>query len=169
MPMSSSSVFSLTKRKNINLQFGHTKPFLLPHFIIFINTVPFKSSAIVTSEKVFCVFLLIFAYLENTRKLFNHIQRCAKINLPCMEKYVFQHKRRIRGFRALDIPKLRLRICGKYYLKVPKCEIFDRSDFHDFYPIKSLKEGDLGVKIMFKKKYLGAHLGPQSSLCVCSV
>ncbi len=23
-------------------------------------------------------------------------------------------------------------------LKVPKCEIFDRSDFHDFYTIKSL-------------------------------
>ncbi len=33
------------------------------------------------------------------------------------------------------------------YLKVPKCEIFDRSDFHDFYPIKSLWEGDFGVKI----------------------
>ncbi len=32
-------------------------------------------------------------------------------------------------------------------LKVPKCEIFDRSDFHDFYPIKSLWEGDFGVKI----------------------
>jgi hypothetical protein len=32
-------------------------------------------------------------------------------------------------------------------LKVPKCEIFDRSDFHDFYTIKSLWEGDFGVKI----------------------
>ena len=32
-------------------------------------------------------------------------------------------------------------------LKVPKCEIFDRSDFPDFYTIKSRREGDFGVKI----------------------
>ncbi len=32
-------------------------------------------------------------------------------------------------------------------LKVPKCEIFDRSDFPDFYTIKSLHVGDFGVKI----------------------
>jgi hypothetical protein len=32
-------------------------------------------------------------------------------------------------------------------LKVPKCEIFDCSDIHDFYTIKSLREGDFGVKI----------------------
>ncbi len=31
-------------------------------------------------------------------------------------------------------------------LKVPKREIFDRSDF-DFYTVKSLRVGDLGVKI----------------------
>jgi hypothetical protein len=31
--------------------------------------------------------------------------------------------------------------------QVPKCEIFDRSDFNDFYTIKSLREGDCGVKI----------------------
>jgi hypothetical protein len=37
-------------------------------------------------------------------------------------------------------------------LKVPKCEIFDRSDFHDFYPVKSLWEGDFGVKIKCFKK-----------------
>jgi hypothetical protein len=29
---------------------------------------------------------------------------------------------------------------------VPKCEIFDRSDFPDFYTIKSSWEGDLVVK-----------------------
>ncbi len=34
-------------------------------------------------------------------------------------------------------------------LKMPKCEIFDPSDFHDFYIIKSLREGDFGVKIKF--------------------
>jgi hypothetical protein len=32
-------------------------------------------------------------------------------------------------------------------LKVPKCEIFERSDFPDFYTIKSRREGDFGVKI----------------------
>jgi hypothetical protein len=37
-------------------------------------------------------------------------------------------------------------------LKVPKCEIFDRSDFHNFYHIKSLWEGDFGVKIKCFKK-----------------
>ena len=36
-------------------------------------------------------------------------------------------------------------------LKVPKCEIFDRSDFNDFYTIKVLCEGDCGVKT---KKFL---------------
>jgi hypothetical protein len=32
-------------------------------------------------------------------------------------------------------------------LKVPKREIFDRSDFPDFYTIKSLRVGDFEVKI----------------------
>ncbi len=50
-------------------------------------------------------------------------------------------------------------------LKVPKREIFDRSDFPDFYTIKSLRVGDFRVKI----KYLEVHLGVQSSLRVCSV
>ncbi len=36
---------------------------------------------------------------------------------------------------------------GVSNLKVPKREIFDRSDFPDFYSIKSLREGDVGVKI----------------------
>jgi len=35
-------------------------------------------------------------------------------------------------------------------LKVPKREIFDRSDFPDFYTIKSLRVGDFGVKKKFK-------------------
>ncbi len=30
---------------------------------------------------------------------------------------------------------------------MPKCEIFDRSDFPDLYTIKSLHVGDFGVKI----------------------
>jgi hypothetical protein len=37
-------------------------------------------------------------------------------------------------------------------LKVPKCEIFDRSDFNDFYTIKSLCESDFGVKIKKNSK-----------------
>jgi hypothetical protein len=41
-------------------------------------------------------------------------------------------------------------------LKVPKCEIFDRSDFDDFYTIKSLCEGDFRVKIKkFSKNIWG--------------
>jgi hypothetical protein len=37
-------------------------------------------------------------------------------------------------------------------LKVPKREIFDRSDFPDFYTMKSLRVGDFGVKILKKFK-----------------
>ncbi len=33
-------------------------------------------------------------------------------------------------------------------LKVPKCEIFDRSDFHDFYTIKPFWVADFGAKIL---------------------
>jgi hypothetical protein len=36
----------------------------------------------------------------------------------------------------------------KQSLKVPKCEIFDRLDFRDFYKIKSLWEGDFVIKIL---------------------
>ncbi len=35
---------------------------------------------------------------------------------------------------------------------MPKREIFDRSDFPDFYTIKSLRVGDFGVKIKIVKK-----------------
>jgi hypothetical protein len=34
----------------------------------------------------------------------------------------------------------------RYLLKVPKCENFDRSDFHDLYTIKSLRNVTLGLK-----------------------
>ena len=52
---------------------------------------------------------------------------------------------------------------------MPKREIFDRSDFPDSYTIKSLCEGDCGVKKKFFTKYIGVHLGVQSSLRVCSL
>jgi hypothetical protein len=49
---------------------------------------------------------------------------------------------------------------NKKGLKVPKCEIFYRSDFPDFYVIKSLRVGVFGVKIKKNfKKYLGVHFG----------
>ena len=48
-----------------------------------------------------------------------------------------------------------------FYLKVPKREIFDRSDFPDFYTMKSLRVGDFGVKIkkilqIFRGSFRGA-------------
>ncbi len=44
---------------------------------------------------------------------------------------------------------------------MPKREIFDRSDFPDFYTIKSLRVGDFGVKIkknlkIFRGSFRGA-------------
>ncbi len=49
---------------------------------------------------------------------------------------------------------LQLEIANKMsvYLKVPKREIFDRSDFPDFYTIKPLRVGNFGVKINKKFK-----------------
>jgi hypothetical protein len=43
-------------------------------------------------------------------------------------------------------------------LKVPKREIFDRSDFPDFYTIKSSWVGDLVVKILtYYFNFLGSY------------
>ncbi len=44
-----------------------------------------------------------------------------------------------------------------------KCEIFDRSDFPDFYTIKSLRVGDFGVKMknllkIFRGSFRGCKL-----------
>jgi hypothetical protein len=44
-------------------------------------------------------------------------------------------------------------------LKGPKCEIFDRSDFHDFYTIKSLWCGHFGVEILIKYFSFWGELG----------
>jgi hypothetical protein len=43
-------------------------------------------------------------------------------------------------------PSLGIHLYLRMYLKVPKREIFDRSDFPDFYRIKSSWVGDLVVK-----------------------
>jgi hypothetical protein len=45
-------------------------------------------------------------------------------------------------------------------LKVPKCEIFDRSDFHYFYTIKPFWIDDFGVKIL---SYFFKFWGSQAS------
>jgi hypothetical protein len=44
-------------------------------------------------------------------------------------------------------PILVFSLSSNFSLQVAKCEIFDRSDFHDFYTIKPLLVGDFGVKI----------------------
>jgi hypothetical protein len=49
-------------------------------------------------------------------------------------------------------------IVKKEILKVPNREIFDRSEFCEFYTIKSLWEGDVGVKIIFLQ--LGVNFWP---------
>jgi hypothetical protein len=55
-------------------------------------------------------------------------------------------------------------------LKVPKCEIFDHSDFHDFYTIKSLWEGDFGVKIKkFKQIFRGSFGATKFLTCMLSI
>ncbi len=43
---------------------------------------------------------------------------------------------------------------GAKSVDVPKCEIFDWSNFHDFYIKKSLWEGDFWVKIQYNLKKL---------------
>jgi hypothetical protein len=61
----------------------------------------------------------------------------------------------------------------KFYqtaLKVPKREIFDRSDFHDFYTKKSLSVGDFGVKIKkIYKIFRGSVRGAKFLLRMLSV
>ncbi len=53
------------------------------------------------------------------------------------------------GVKRLEPIELINNPLGKHRsLKVPKCEIFDRSDFPDFYTIKSSWVGDLVVKIL---------------------
>jgi hypothetical protein len=57
-------------------------------------------------------------------------------------------------------------------LKVPKREIFDRSDFPDFYTIKSSWVGDLVVKILtyyfnFSGSYAAFVSDAHAALCAC--
>ncbi len=55
-------------------------------------------------------------------------------------------------------------------LKVPKREIFDCSDFPDFYTIKSLRVGDFGVKIKKNLKlFRGSFRGAKFLTCMLSL
>ncbi len=59
---------------------------------------------------------------------------------------------------------------GSPALKVPKREIFDRSDFPDFYTIKSLRVGDFGVKTKkFYKIFRGSFRGAKFLMRMLSV
>ncbi len=56
-------------------------------------------------------------------------------------------------------------------LKVPKCKIFDRLDFYDFYTIKPFLVGDFGAKIKINYfNFLGDlflfHLSECRSTCL---
>jgi hypothetical protein len=48
------------------------------------------------------------------------------------------------------VKQLSLNHVCKIGLKVPECEIFNCSDFYDFYTIKSLWVNDCGAKILIK-------------------
>ncbi len=63
-----------------------------------------------------------------------------------------------------------LKIPARILLKVPKREIFDRSDFPDFYTIKSLHVGDFGVKIKkIYKIFSGSFRGAKFLMRMLSV
>ncbi len=51
------------------------------------------------------------------------------------------------NYYVLKLLRLETITFNNAMLKVPKCEIFDRSDFHDFYSIKPFWVGDFGAKI----------------------
>jgi hypothetical protein len=71
---------------------------------------------------------------------------------PCdIERNIFSQINFLHGrmyyrtaYSHVDILLIFLKIS---HLKVPKCEIFERSDFHDFYSIKPFWVGDFGAKI----------------------
>jgi hypothetical protein len=74
-------------------------------------------------------------YIQTVFKCFS-----GKRNIFCLESDYF-------GDIFLFVVHRKLQLL---FLKVPKREMFDRSDFPDFYTIKSLRMCDFGVKI--KKK-----------------
>ena len=68
--------------------------------------------------------------------IFKFLKKARYINITTQIWYVQKCTLQCRLSRPVNV-----------FLKVPKREIFDRSDFPDFYTIKSLRVGDFGVKI----------------------
>ncbi len=86
-------------------------------------------------------------YFKNHRRLVSTTSRRKLVALPC-ESPASQSITKISNFLEYSINMLKIyEIYTKKLLKVPKCEIFDRSDFHDFYSIKPFWVGDFGAKI----------------------
>ncbi len=64
-----------------------------------------------------------------------------------MHILMYSRRRRLREVANLDVFYPHYVLYCRLHLKVPKREIFDRSDFPDFYTMKSLCVSDFGVKI----------------------
>ncbi len=82
--------------------------------------------------------------------LTKHLVLCTAVY--CLFQVAWVHTHSLRGDSNTDpdfVKELLVRpMSSSATLKVPKREIFDRSDFSDFYTIKSSWVGDLVVKIL---------------------
>ncbi len=68
-------------------------------------------------------------------------------NLRVQKFLIFLNSRKVFLYHNLDTDLEKGGNLAIDILKVPKREILDHSDFHDFYAIKSLTVSDFGVKI----------------------
>jgi hypothetical protein len=83
---------------------------------------------------MFCLYIEIFWYVVET--YLKYYWRVLSVILKKSPSNMFSMEIAIRTAHH------------RLILKVPKCEIFDRSDFPDFYTIKSSWVGDLVVEIL---------------------
>ena len=89
-------------------------------------------------------FFFFTSHLIDKKRVITHIS-----NAP----FILSNTRDTVPLSCINTVKQRQKSCTSVpflLLKVPKREIFDRSDLPDFYTITSLRVGDFGVKI--KKK-----------------
>ncbi len=103
----------------------------------------------------------ISAHTENMLKKFKCIRRKRQDGLAVYGEYADRHKTEsISANFWLKPKKFQILIhdrMGKkpspatVPLKVLKCKIFDSAEFHDFYSMKTLWEGNFGVRINFLK------------------
>ncbi len=94
---------------------------------------------VVVAEHCYMLFIGQAIIIKLTKKMRRRVQRWR-------DSRGFLYISLIRGGQHFSINR-------SLQLKVPKREIFNRSDFSDFYTIKSLRVGDFRVKIkkIFKK------------------